>query len=88
MSARQMASISLEGKRTVRERVKLGSLGLAAIDSRKTGKSVDAIDVHGTRSADPLSARSSEGQGRVKVVLDFDLLRQINGLSPGVIPLS
>jgi hypothetical protein len=74
-------------ERTMRERVKLGGLGLAAVNSRKTSKSVDAVDVHGTRSADSLSARSSESQGRVEVVLDFDLLRQTSAISSLIIPL-
>jgi hypothetical protein len=60
-------------KHTVRQRVKLGSLGFASIDTRETGQGVNSVDVHGARSANSFSAGSSESKGRVKVVLDLDL---------------
>lgn len=79
---------SLVEERTVRKGVELRGLGLASVDSRQTGESVDTIDVHSARSTNSLSARSSESQGRVEVILDFDLLRrQTSGVKPTVIPL-
>lgn len=57
----------------MRQRVKLGSLGLASIDTRETGQGVNSVDVHGARSANSFSAGSSESKGRVEVVLDLDL---------------
>ena len=36
------------------------------------GERVGAADVHGARAADALTARPSEGQGRIDVVLDLD----------------
>jgi hypothetical protein len=59
--------------RTVRERVDFGGLGSVLGDSAETGKSVDSVNVHRARSADTLSARSSESQSRVHLVLDLDL---------------
>lgn len=58
--------------RTVRERVDLGGLVLCAVDAAEAGEGVDAVDVHGTRAADALSARAAEGEGGVDLVLDAD----------------
>jgi len=63
----------------VRQRVKLGSLGFASIDTRETGQGVNSVDVHGARSANSFSAGSSESKGRVEVVLDLDESIQDHG---------
>ncbi len=41
-------------------------------DAAKAGKSVAAVDVHGTRTANTLTARATEGDGTVLLVLDLD----------------
>ena len=55
---------------TVREGVDLGVV--VAVNAAKAGKGVDAINVHGARTADTLTARSSEGERGVDLVLDLD----------------
>jgi len=42
------------------------------VDSTKTSQSIDSINVHGTATADTLSATSSEGKGAVHFVLNFN----------------
>ena len=41
-------------------------------DLRQAGQTVLAIDVHGARTADTLTARSSEGEGVIELVLDLE----------------
>lgn len=60
-------------QRTVRKRVDLGLLGGIFGNSAQAGKSVDTVNVHGTRTTDTLSARSSESKSRVELILDLDL---------------
>lgn len=63
-------------QRTVRKRVDLGLLGGIFGNSAQAGKSVDTVNVHGTRTTDTLSARSSESKSRVELILDLDLQTQ------------
>lgn len=53
----------------VRQRVDLGFGGVGG-DAAQAGQRVDAVDVHGTRAADTLTARAAEGQRGVLLVLD------------------
>ena len=41
-------------------------------DLRQAGQTVLAIDVHGARTADTLTASSSEGEGVIDLVLDLE----------------
>lgn len=41
-------------------------------DLRQASQTVLAIDVHGARTADTLTARSSEGEGVIDLVLDLE----------------
>ena len=54
------------GKRTDRHR------GRAGRDLGQAGQTVLAVDVHGTGTADTFTARSSEGEGVVDLVLDLE----------------
>lgn len=54
------------------QRVDLDGLGDVAVDLGDTGEGVAALDVHGARATDTLTARTAEGQGRVLLVLDFN----------------
>lgn len=56
---------------TVRKRVKL-RLSCGSVNSAETCQGVLSVDVHGARSANSLSARPSEGQCRVHLVLNLD----------------
>jgi hypothetical protein len=56
----------------VGERVDLGFLLGVGWDAAQASQRVDTINVHRTASADTLSARPSEGQGRVDLILDSD----------------
>lgn len=38
----------------------------------QAGEGVGAVDVHGARTADTLTARAAEGKGRVELILDAD----------------
>ena len=58
------------GRLTVWQRVDLGITRL--LDPAQARQRVDAIDVHGARSANSLPATSSEGQSGILFVLDFD----------------
>lgn len=59
-----------------------------AVVHTQAGQGVLAVNVHGTATADPLTATSSESQGRVELVLDTDegvqdhgsSLVQVNGI--------
>lgn len=42
-------------------------------DAAETGKGVDAVNVHGARTADTLTARAAESKRGVLLVLDLDL---------------
>lgn len=55
----------------MRERVDLGVFG-STVNAAEAGKGVLAVDVHGARPADALSARPTESQRRVDVILNFD----------------
>lgn len=55
----------------MREGINLGVL-CVAVDTAEAGKCVRAVDVHGTRATDTLTARASERQCRVDLVLDFN----------------
>lgn len=63
-------------QRTVRKGVDLGFLGGIFGNSAQAGKSVDTVNVHGTRATDTLSARSSESKSGVELILDLDLQTQ------------
>lgn len=52
--------------------VNLGVLVRGSVNSAKTRESVLSVDVHGTRPADALSARSPEGKRGVDLVFNFD----------------
>ena len=54
------------GKRTDRHR------GRAGRDLGQAGQTVLAVDVHGTGTADTFTARSSEREGVVDLVLDLE----------------
>jgi len=54
------------------QRVNLGGFGGVGVNSAEAGERVGAIDVHGARATDSLSARSSESQRGIQFVLDFD----------------
>lgn len=54
----------------VRERVDLGVVLL--VDSAKASKGVDTVNVHGARTANALTARATEGERGVDLVLDLD----------------
>lgn len=56
----------------MRKRVDLGGLGRVPVDSAQAGEGVDTVDVHGARTTDSLSARPSERERRVDLVLDLD----------------
>lgn len=45
-----------------------------SVDSAQACQRVDTVNVHRTRSTDSLSARSSECQGGIELVLDLDLI--------------
>ena len=59
----------------MRKGVDLRRLALVLVNAAQARKSVDTVNVHRTRSANALSARPTESQGRVDLVLDFDLAR-------------
>jgi len=52
--------------------VDLRVLARVPVDAAETGQGVLAINVHGTRTTDTLSARTPECEGRVNLVLDLD----------------
>lgn len=49
-----------------------GHRGRSGSDLRQAGQTVLAIDVHGARTANTLTARSSEGEGVIELVLDLE----------------
>lgn len=57
---------------TVRQGVDLRCLLLVPVDPAEAGEGVYSIDVHGARSTDSLTARPTEGQSRIDLVLDLD----------------
>jgi hypothetical protein len=59
-------------KGTVGERVDLGGFGGSAVDAAEAGEGVLAVDVHGAGAADAFAAGTTEGEGRVEFVFDFD----------------
>ena len=56
----------------MRKWVNLGVLACGSVDSAEARKSVLSIDVHGARTANALSARTTESKGGVNLVLDLD----------------
>ena len=66
------------GQRTHRHGVRAGS------DLGKAGKTVLAVDVHGARTANTLTARSSKSKGRVNLVLDLEKSIQHHGTTTRV----
>ena len=66
------------GQRTHRHGVRAGS------DLGKAGKTVLAVDVHGARTANTLTARSSKSKGRVNLVLDLEKSIQNHGTTTRV----
>ncbi len=54
----------------MRERVDIDLLG-RLVNVAKTSKGVGTIDVHGTRTADTLSAGTTESKGWILLVLDL-----------------
>jgi hypothetical protein len=53
--------------------------GEVLINFSDAGQGMKSVAVHGTRPANTLSARSSEGESRIKVVLDIDERIKIHG---------
>ena len=49
-----------------------GSGGRSGGDLRQASQTVFAIDVHGARTADTLTARSSESKGGILLILDLE----------------
>lgn len=58
--------------RTVRKGVDLGVFAGVPVNTAETSESVLSIHVHGTRTADTLSAGAAKSEGRVDLVLDLD----------------
>lgn len=58
--------------RTVWKGVDLGVFARVPVDAAETGEGVLAINVHGTRPTDTLSARAPESESGVYLVLDLD----------------
>ena len=56
----------------MRKRVDLGVLGRVPVDPAQARQRVLAVDVHGARPADALSARPPESEGGVHLVLDLN----------------
>lgn len=56
----------------VRKRVDLGGLRGVLVNIAQAGQGVGTIDVHGATSANTLTARATEGQGRIDLILDLD----------------
>jgi len=80
--------------RTVRERIDFNILRAFARDSAQASECVDTVDVHGTRATNTLTARATESQCWVYLILDLDesikYLRMtcyelVNGLSKRVV---
>lgn len=46
--------------------------GLSRCNLREASEAITAVDVHGARSTDPLTARSPEGKCGINLVLDLD----------------
>ena len=61
-----------DGERTVGEGVDLRVLAPVAVDPAEARQRVLAVDVHGARAADTLTAGPTERQCRVQFVLDLD----------------
>ena len=57
---------------TVRERIDLCVFIFTTVNATETGEGILAIDVHGTRTTDTLSARATKGECRIYFVLDLD----------------
>lgn len=68
---------------TVGKRINLDRLADVAVDLRNASQGVATLNVHGARAADTFTARTTEGQRRVLLVLDFDQSVQ-NHRSTGV----
>ena len=58
--------------RTVWQRVNLSILANIPVDSAKACKRVLSVDVHGTRAANTLTSRATEGKCGVNFVFDLD----------------
>jgi len=56
----------------VRKGVDLGVFAGVPVNTAETSESVLSIHVHGTRTADTLSAGAAKSEGRVDLVLDLD----------------
>ena len=56
----------------MRQRVDLGVFRIVTVDATQTGEGVLAVNVHGARAANALSARPSKGQSGVHLVLNLD----------------
>ena len=56
----------------MREGVDLGRFGVSLLDIGEARQRVRAINVHGARAADALTARAAEGKGGVLLVFDLD----------------
>lgn len=57
---------------TVRQRVDLAVLAGVAVNSAQASQRVLSVNVHRARAADPLSARTTECERRINLVLDLD----------------
>ena len=66
------ASFSTRLRLTVRERVNLCGLAWVAVNPAQASKSVLAVNVHGTGAANALAARTTEGEGRIHLILDLN----------------
>ncbi len=67
---------------TVRQRIDLCNFLFFPLDPTQTSQSVHSINVHRTTSTNTFSTGSTEGEGGVDFILDFDLsVRESDGKS-------
>ena len=69
----------------VRERVNL-AVAAVTVDTAQAGEGVDTINVHGAATANTLTARTAESEGRVKLVLD--LQKSIENHGAGLVQIN
>lgn len=56
----------------VRQRINLLGLGEGGVDAAKTGKGVVTVNVHGTGTANTFTARTSESEGGILLILNLE----------------
>lgn len=57
---------------TVRQGIDLDRLASVTVDLGNTSKSITTFNVHGTRTTDAFTARTTESQGRILFILNLD----------------